>query len=138
MSNEEFSLEFDSLERDLESVFRVEPAADFPRRIAGVCHGELRRQRSARRWQFAITLAAGALVWMNLSLCAAPITDFHFQSRRQPPPLYQVAEKLHALLPEFSREDALREAAFLQAGVYLSLLPNPPVANVFSTSAIAE
>ena len=71
------------VELDVGSLMQFTPPVEFGHRLIGAVRSELRRERAAANWKFAIGLAAGAFLWLHLSFYVAPVTDFHF--RNSPP-----------------------------------------------------
>jgi hypothetical protein len=78
MFDEPLPPELIRVEQDVSSWMRWEPPAEFGRRVIGAIRGELRRERRAANWKFALGLAAGAFLWLHLSFYAAAVTNFHF------------------------------------------------------------
>ena len=126
MSNEPLPSDLDRIERNLSAVLSADPSPSLHDRITTVVHKELRRKKTAVRWNFAIAMAATFLIWGNLSLCAVSVTDFHFRPEREGPPVDQIAQEIQKLVPELSREDAYREAVLMSA--QSNIIPLPRVA----------
>jgi hypothetical protein len=83
----------------------------------------MRRERRMDFWRFAAAAAIVAAVWLNLSLSAASVTDFHFQLADNRPSVEKTAREIQNLLPEMSESDARREALLLYAGNNLVMYP---------------
>jgi hypothetical protein len=79
MCEESLPANLRQVELEIGSLMRFQPQAEFGRRVVGAVRGEMRRERSAANWRFAIGLAAGAFLWLHLSFYVAPATDFHFR-----------------------------------------------------------
>jgi hypothetical protein len=113
MPTEPLPSELDQLERELSAAFRADPSPSLGHRIATTVQNELRRKRTVDRWNFAAALAATFLIWANLSLCAVSVTDFRFRPEPKTLPVEELAQEIHKLLPELTREDAHREAVMM-------------------------
>jgi hypothetical protein len=79
MFDESLPNDLTRIEEDIGPLMRFEPRTDFGERILGTMREELRRDRSAARWKFALQLAACAFVWLHVSFFAASITSFHLR-----------------------------------------------------------
>jgi hypothetical protein len=126
MFDEPLPSDLDQIERSLSSALQSDPSPALRTRITTVVHSELRRKKTADRWNFAIAMAATFLIWGNLSLCAVSVTDFHFRPEREGPPVEQLAQEIQKLLPELSKEEAYREAVLMNARS--NIIPLPKVA----------
>jgi hypothetical protein len=115
--------ELEKLESEL--ILRsIPPSGDQLRRqIASCVHKSLRREQRLDFWRFAAAAALLAGVWLNMSLCAASATDFHFQLAEQRQSVEQTARRIQYLLPELSESESRREAAMLFASSNLILHP---------------
>jgi hypothetical protein len=118
--------ELEKLESEL--IFRsTRPAGEqFRRQIASSVHKSLKREQQLDFWRFASAAALVAGVWLNLSLCAASVTDFHFQLADKGRSMEQIARQIRDLAPILSEENARSEAAILCSGGYLPVYPNIP------------
>ena len=83
---------------------------DLRPRILDDLRSRLRAERSRARWQFALAVAVVVLVWMNLSMSATQATDFGLRLTGPSEPIETIAEQIHQLVPEFSPEEARRQA----------------------------
>jgi len=108
--------ELECLERELAARSAPQPTAELRQRITAGVHNGMRHERRIDFWRFAAAAALVAGVWLNLSLCAASQTDFHFQSTDRRQSVEQTARQIKNLLPEMSDADARREALVLCAG----------------------
>jgi len=115
MFDEPLSADLKQVELDFGSFMQFDPQAEFSHRIGCIIRDELRRERKAAYWKFILALGASALIWMNLSLYAASITDFHFHARGQVMPIEQLAQELQTAIPKLTYEAALRQARFFQS-----------------------
>lgn len=66
------------IEQEFGPRMRFQAPTEFGRRVLDAMRGELRRQRVAANWKFALAVAGGAFLWLHLSFFAATTTDFHF------------------------------------------------------------
>ncbi|MGD0517137.1 MAG: hypothetical protein ABSA26_06335 [Thermoguttaceae bacterium] len=115
--------ELESLERELAARSAPQPKAELRQRITAGVHNGMRRERRMDFWRFAAAAAIVAAVWLNLSLSAASVTDFHFQLADNRPSVEKTAREIQNLLPEMSESDARREALLLYAGNNLVMYP---------------
>jgi hypothetical protein len=115
--------ELEGLERQLAERSALQPNAELRRRIASGVNVQLRRERRLDSWRFAITVALVVGVWINLSLCAAQDTYFHFRLGDGRPSVEQTARQIQELLPELSESETRREAMLLQSSAYLVMQP---------------
>jgi hypothetical protein len=100
MFQEPLPTDLTQVEQDIGLLLRFQPQVEFGRRIIGAMRGEMRRERTAANWRFAVGLAAAAFLWLHLSFYAAPVTDFHI--RRSPPAIsmdYGVSGPLFQCFP---------------------------------------
>jgi hypothetical protein len=116
--------ELQQLERDLANRSRHRASDDLRPRILGDLRSRLRAERSRARWQFALAVAVVVLVWLNLSMSATQATDFGLRLNGPSQPLESIAEQVQRLVPEFSPEEARRQAILLQTGSRLVCYPN--------------
>jgi hypothetical protein len=79
MDDYQLTPELESLQRELSVRSTLLPAAELRGRITSRVRNSLRRERRLEYWRFAAAAAIVAAMWLNLSLCAASQTDFHFQ-----------------------------------------------------------
>jgi len=119
--------ELQQLERDLANRSRQRASDDLRPRILGDLQTRLRAERLRARWQFALAVAVVVLVWLNLSMSATQATDFGLRLNGPSEPIETIAEQVHRLVPEFSPEEARRQAILLQAGSRLVCYPNRPI-----------
>jgi hypothetical protein len=143
MNDEPMPFDFEQIEHELAAALRSDPPPALGNRIASAVRGELRRKRTAERWNFALATAATFLIWANLSLCAVSVTDFNFRPERQAPPVERMAQEIQTLLPELTREQAYRQAALMSAGASIVPLPkiaarNVPKMAIFSAPSYHE
>jgi hypothetical protein len=115
--------ELESLERELAAQSAPQLRAELRRRITSGVHNGMRRERQLDFWRFAAAAAIVAAVWLNLSLTAASVTDFHFQLADNRPSVEKTAREIQNLLPEMSETDARREALVLCAGGNVVMYP---------------
>jgi hypothetical protein len=122
--------ELESLERELAARSTLRPSADLRRIITSGVHSRLRRESRLDFWRFAAAAALVAAVWLNLSLSAASVTDFHFQCADNRPSVEKTAREIQNLLPEMSETDARREALLLCASTNLVMYPKITVSPI--------
>ena len=116
--------ELQQLERDLGNRLRGGAAACLRPRILDDLRTRLRAERSKARWQFALAVAVVVLVGMNLSISATQATDFGLRPKGPTESIATIAQQIRQLVPEFSPEEAQRQAILLQAGSSLMCLPD--------------
>jgi hypothetical protein len=112
----ELSPELQQLERDL--AHRPLPGAPavLRQRILDDLGSRRRTERARDRWQFAAAVAAAALLWLNLSMSATQATDFGFRPAGPSDSIEPTARQIGRLVPEFSADEARRQAVLLRAG----------------------
>jgi len=125
MFDEPLPADLKQIEQDFGSFMQFDLEAEFSHRIARTVRDELRRERSAARWKFTLALAGSALLWMNLSFYAAPITNFHFRDSRQTMPMARLAEDFQTVLFGLPREEAMRQPGVLRSGADSMRLSQP-------------
>ena len=123
MNDYQLPPELESLERELAARSTPLPAAELRRRITSGVHTRLRRERRLDYWRFAAAVAIVAAVWLNLSLTAVSVTDFHFQLADRRSSVEITTREIQNLLPEMSETDVRREAMLLCAGNNLVMCP---------------
>jgi hypothetical protein len=77
MFDQPFNDDLREIEEGLIPLMRFEPETTVNLRIVGAMRGQLRRERAAARWKFALRVAACAFIWLHVSFYVVPITDFH-------------------------------------------------------------
>jgi hypothetical protein len=96
-------------------------------RVLGDVRSKLRAKRRQTNLQFAAAVAAAALLWMNLSMSATQATDFGFRrslTNESSESIETVAQQIRQLAPQFSPEEARREAILRRAGSDMLYLPD--------------
>jgi hypothetical protein len=116
--------ELQQLERDLAERPRRKASNDLRPRILGDLRGRLGAERTRARWQFALAVAVVVLVWLNLSMSATQATDFGLRLNRPSESIETIAGRVHQLAPEFSEQEARRQAVLLRAGSQFVFLPH--------------
>lgn len=84
MCEEPLPANLTQLEEEFGPLIRFQPPKDFGGRILDAMRGEIRRQRAAANWKFALAVAAGGFLWLHLSFFAATATDFCFRGSVPP------------------------------------------------------
>ena len=115
------------LEDDLGARVAPRPAPALRAKVLETVRKELGAAGSRRivrggLWSLAAA-AAAALLWANLSMAGANMTDWNFAPRDAQPSLAEEAEALRTVLPELSDRDALGRALALRSGRRLLVLP---------------
>jgi len=140
MQPSELPPELERLERELAGGPRPEAPPELRDRVLGSVRAELEggerasagrgetapaRSRASGWLSFAVGLALGVLLWMNLSLSAAQATSYgrHLRSAAS---LETTADRIRELLPDLPEEEVRRHAMALRAGS--DLAPCPSVA----------
>ena len=122
--------DFSQFERALASRSTPEPSSELRARVLGAVNHKLTlrvsfRSIRMRPWQFAATAAAVFFCVHNLSMSAANNTHWRFAVRDMPYDLRSAAAAIQSLLPEMTREEALRHALLAHAAS-LPAAPAPP------------
>ena len=107
----------------LKAMDRPEPSAALRTRVMADVRGQLRRDHRQRTWSYAATLAASVLIWLNLSLSAATVTDYRLRAHDQTEVVVCLGAGIRALLPEMSEREAARQALLLRCGARLAWSP---------------
>ena len=79
MGDDPLPLGLAEIEQEFGPLMRFQTPTKFGSRVLAAMRGELRRQRVAANWKFALAIAGGAFLWLHLSFFAATTTDFHFR-----------------------------------------------------------
>jgi hypothetical protein len=108
MEDPQFPSELQQIERDLANCFSSAASGDLRQRVLNDVRSRLRAERSWGARQFALAVAAVALLWINLSISATQATDFDFRPKRPAESVAAIAQQIRKLMPEFSPEDARR------------------------------
>ena len=116
--------ELERLERALIAIPREEPSGQLKEKCLGSLQSDMRRQKSASRWAFAIAIAASVLVGLNLSLSATQATDYGFQLDGQRRSVEKTAAEIRRLLPDIPAREAARQAILLHCGAAIVPCPN--------------
>jgi len=127
MENGQLSSELEQLERALANRMLPEASAQLRQRVLADVRSKLRAKRRQTNLQFAAVVAAAALLWMNLSMSATQATDFGFRRNlmnESSESIETVARQIQQLAPEFSPEEARREAILMRAGSDMLYLPD--------------
>ena len=118
-----------ALERELAGRPRPEPTEALRRRVMDAVHGALgagpspvRRAMSA--WEFAATIAAAVVLWMNLSMSAVNRMDWEADGRLRNGIETAVA-LVRDLAPELSEAEARRQVLLLKAAERMVRAPKP-------------
>ena len=125
MDDLNLSPELERLERELAERPWEEPSAALRARVIGGARTELGRQRRQAGWAYAVAAAAAALVWINLSLTATRATDYRLAPGEPDAAVDALACQIRELLPEVSRQEAVRQAVLLESGSKLAWCPRP-------------
>ncbi|MGA2060207.1 MAG: hypothetical protein ABSG67_06970 [Thermoguttaceae bacterium] len=133
MSDWQLPPELESLERELAARSASQPTAELRQKITSGVHNRLRRESRLDFWRFAAAAALVAAVWLNLSLTAASVTDFHFQLADNRPSAERTVRQIKDLLPEMSETDARREALLLCTSANLAMYPKITVSHAAIT-----
>jgi hypothetical protein len=134
MDNWQLPSDLQRLECELGSRSLPSASAQLRQRVLDDLRTSLRAERSRANWRFAAAVAATMLVWMNFSMSATQATDFGFRRNAgltetaTTESIESTAEQICQLAPEFSLEDARREAILMQAGA--TIVPLPDVTDV--------
>ena len=109
LSDELLQLECDLFGRSLSDV-----PESLRQKVLADVRIQQRREHWGSRWQFAFGLTAAALLWINLSLSVIQATSFGFQQDQSHPSIETAAMDIQHLVPEFSSQEARREALLMQ------------------------
>jgi hypothetical protein len=154
------SAELEELERALAARALPGPSADLRERVLGdvrvpllACPAVLHPPqdtagqassgtRGRARWQFALAVAAGVMLWLNLSLAATRATDFGLRLHGPGESIETACRQIEQLVPELSPQEARRQAILLRAGSTLVPCPdlssNVDLANLARRSLLDE
>jgi hypothetical protein len=128
MTDSDLPPDLAAVEQELSGLDRSPPAALRSRVLAAV-RRELRRRARSSTWRFAATIAAAALVGINLSMSVANNAAW------SPPPgidrdqMEATAASLRRLLPELPEQEIYRQALAAQGAsgfVVVPALPSSP------------
>jgi len=115
---------------------REEPSVALRDRVMANVPTELRRQRPGGTWRMLAAVAAGVLLWLNLSLSAATATGGIPGPRGTRRSVDRMAQQIEQLLPELSPKEARRHAIWYRSGS--EVVPCPKVsARPMSVSNLA-
>jgi len=123
MDEWQLSAELEELERTLAGRQLPEHSADLRQRVLGDVWRRVPSEQRRSRWRFAVTVAAGVMFWLNLSLVATHATDCGFRTSVPGEPIETTCEQIEKLCPELSPREARRQAILLRAGT--ALVPCP-------------
>jgi hypothetical protein len=124
MEEWQLSAELQALERALASRSLPGPSADLRQKVLGDVRRRAPLERGRARWRFAVTAAAGALVWLNLSLVATRATDCGLRPTGPGQSIETAGRQIEQLLPELSPQQSRRQAILLRTGSALVLCPD--------------
>ena len=116
--------ELQELERVLAGRPLPGPSAGLREKVLGGVRRRMPPERWAARWRFAMTAAAGAIVWLNLSLAATRATDCGLRPAGPDQSIETACRQIEQLLPELSPQEARRQAILLCSGSTLVLCPD--------------
>jgi hypothetical protein len=116
--------ELQRLERDLANRSLSAASIGLRQRVLDDARSRLRAERSRDRWQSAATVAAAALLWLNLSMSATQATDFDLRPKWPAESTGAIAEQVRQLAPEISPEEAWRQAILLRARANVPFMPD--------------
>jgi hypothetical protein len=133
MVDELLRLELQAVERALAQRAIEEPSSELRRRVLHDVQVAMlaQRQKTERlrdTWQFAAAVATVVLFWMNLSMSATQATDFGFRRGMSAEPTESIetmTQQIQQLAPEFTPEEARRQAVLMQAGSNMIPMPGP-------------
>jgi hypothetical protein len=83
---------------------RAEPAADWQRGLVNAVNQRLPGSNSRSTWSFIAAVAAGVLIWLNISLFAAGVTEIPWQATSLVDPDVS-SDRLRALFPELNDDE---------------------------------
>ena len=125
MANWQLPEDLERLEHRLMQRPREEPSVALRDRVMVSVPTALRRQRSGGTWRMFAAVAAGVLIWLNLSFSAANATGGTLRPRSTRESVDRMARQIEQLLPELSHEEARRHAIGYRSGS--ELVPCPEV-----------
>jgi hypothetical protein len=123
----QLSAELEELERALAARPLPGPSARLRQKVRGDVRRRALPERRRSRWRFAVTVAAAALFWLNLSLAATRVTDFGLRRNGPGESIEAACRQLKRLVPELSAEESRRQAILLRAGS--TLIPCPDLSS---------
>ena len=111
------SPELEQLERALVGRRRPAPSPELRDRVMAGVRDELRREWSGTWVALAGSMAAAAVLWLNLLMSTARATDGCLGPDGGHRPIAEVAGRIQRLLPEISKREAMRQAILHEAGL---------------------
>ena len=106
------------------------PSDGFRERVVSSVNVQLRQASRESGWGWVAALAAGVVLWMNLSMSATLATDFGLEGRSRGPSIEELAEEIRTVFPEISEEEAVLHAISVRAAA--DLVPHPvPVGETY-------
>ena len=125
MANWQLPEDLERLEHRLMQRPREEPSVALRDRVMVSVPTALRRQRSGGTWRMFATVAAGVLIWLNLSFSAANSTNGTLRPHGRRESGDRMARQIERLLPDLPYEEARRHAIRYRSGS--ELVPCPEV-----------
>ncbi len=119
MEPTELPAELERLELELSRRPRPGPSDGFRERVVASVDVQLRRESQQSGWGWVAALAAGVVLWMNLSMSATLATDFGLEDASPGRPIEELAAEIRTVLPEITEEEALLHAISAQAAADL-------------------
>jgi hypothetical protein len=126
MCEESLPSELAEIERELCAARRTEPTLDLRSRVLSGVREQLRLDRRRKAWEYVATLAASALVWVNVSLSSVAVTSYPHGKTNQRAEIGAWTEEVSTLLPEVSEPHVVRLAVVLRSGSRLAQCPTIP------------